>query len=141
MIKHRFAKGALTLATVIGLAAGPATAGGAADASAVKPHSVQRNFSIPAPNIVVIQKNLFFNGRGTIRIGFRDIGVPGDRFRATYIDGAGSAITGRCAVSSKQTFQESLRVFIPSKRSFKVRIRWCSGPGIFPAGGQMLILP
>jgi hypothetical protein len=137
MRTRRLVVGALAFASMLGLAVGPADSAGATTAH---PNSVQRNFSIPNPNTVVIETGLHWSGNGTLRVGFRDVGVPGDSFRATYVD-ARSSITGRCAPSSKRNFIQSLAVHIPSSRNFRIRIRWCSGPGSFPAGGQMLILP
>ncbi|HEY3834015.1 MAG TPA: hypothetical protein VGO03_17100 [Acidimicrobiia bacterium] len=137
MRTRRLVVGAITLASMLGLAVGPA---GSAGAITAHPNSVQRNFNIPNPNTVVIETGLRTTSPVTLHIGFRDVGVPGDSFRATYID-AISSVTGACAASSKKNFIQSLAVRVPSARNFRVRIRWCHGPGDFPAGGQMLIVP
>jgi hypothetical protein len=148
MMKKRLVMGAMALATVLGMAAGPlASSAGAGntrtrDVSA-SPNAATFSDTVDCGGCITIFSG-HHTGNGNLYIDFKDQGLPGDRFRATYVDATTGSrgIVGSCAVSSKTAFRRSLAVHIPSTRNFKVRVRICVGNnGVYPAGFYMRWTP
>lgn len=131
---NRLVKGVAAAAVAGAVFASPVNAG------AVTPKKFTKSFTLFSPgDSVTIPGRI--SGPGKAIISFKDVGIFGDSFRATYTDAFTPPIVGKCSVSSLSSFKKSLTVIIPSARSYSITVTWCSGPAVFPAGGIMQVKP